>query len=298
MMRFNAIYVSALIAFVLTSLIGAQKDGSSVLQSPYLGQKPPGLTPDVFLPGIVSTSTNWEHSLTCSADGCEIYFTRAGRERNQVMYARLENNAWSTPVETEFSRGFDSMEPHLTPNGQQLYFYSERPRSNRQPGEGIWYVNRSTSGGWGEPRYFEGSSVSVARTGNQYFFDNQRNRLCVRHWINGGYESAQPLEFGVNARPMDHPVIAPDESYILFDSGHDGGTGSTGIWVCFRKADSSWTEARSLGDPVNTATDNWTPSVSPDGRYIFYSTKGDIYWVSSEILEPLRMEALGGAGRK
>ena len=288
----------ALMTTIVPIRASAQGDSFPASKGSYLGQKPPGLTPEVFLPRIVSTSPDWEHSLTCSADGCEIYFTRAGRERNQVMYARLENNAWSTPVETEFSRGFDSMEPHLTPNGQQLYFYSERPRSNRQPGEGIWYVNRSTSGGWGEPRYFEGSSVSVARTGNQYFFDNQRNRLCVRHWINGGYESAQPLEFGVNARPMDHPVIAPDESYILFDSGHDGGTGSTGIWVCFRKADSSWTEARSLGDPVNTATDNWTPSVSPDGRYIFYSTKGDIYWVSSEILEPLRMEALGGAGRK
>jgi len=276
----------------------AQGDSFPASKGFYLGQKPPGLTPEVFLPGIVSTSTNWEHSLTCSADGCEIYFTRAGRERNQVMYARLENNAWSTPVETEFSRGFDSMEPHLTPNGQRLYFYSERSGSNGQPGEGIWYVNRSTSGRWGEPRYFEGSSVSVARTGNQYFFDNQRNRLCVRHWSNGGYESAQLLEFGVNARPMDHPVIAPDESYILFDSGHEDGTGSTDICVCFRKADGSWTEARSLGNPVDTAADNWIPSVSPDGRYIFYSTNGDIYWVSSEILEPLRMEALGGAGTR
>ncbi len=47
-----------------------------------------------------------------------------------------------------------------------------------------------------------------------------------------------------------------------------------------------------LGDSVNTPGGNIAPSVSPDGKYIFYTANGDIYWVSAAILEPLRAKAL------
>ena len=45
------------------------------LYEPYLGQNPPGLTPELYAPGIVSTEHH-EFGITFSPDGKEIFFTR------------------------------------------------------------------------------------------------------------------------------------------------------------------------------------------------------------------------------
>jgi hypothetical protein len=95
-------------------------------------------------------------------------------------------------------------------------------------------------------------------------------------------------------KPADHSFVAPDESYVLFDSyfrpGGQGGEGD--LWVSFRKPGGSWSEALNLGDAVNTPATNFCPAVSPDGKYIFFSTNRDIYWVSAQVLEGLRAKAL------
>ena len=41
------------LVFVLPNINMAQESHSTNLQSAYLGQKPPGMTPEVFAPGIV-----------------------------------------------------------------------------------------------------------------------------------------------------------------------------------------------------------------------------------------------------
>ena len=43
------------------------------LTGPYLGQKPPGMAPELFAPGIISLGYH-EHRLAISPDGTEIYF--------------------------------------------------------------------------------------------------------------------------------------------------------------------------------------------------------------------------------
>jgi len=53
------------------------KEDFPVLKGPYLGQKPPGMKPEVFAPGIVSTKDHIEMGFTCTSDGREIYFARS-----------------------------------------------------------------------------------------------------------------------------------------------------------------------------------------------------------------------------
>jgi microsomal dipeptidase-like Zn-dependent dipeptidase len=100
----------------------------------------------------------------------------------------------------------------------------------------------------------------------------------------------------VNApKVADHIFVAPDEGLILLDSpNRPGGQGGDGdLWVCFRKPDGAWSHAQNLGDGVNDAATQFCPTLSPDGKYIFYATNRDIYWVSAEVLDPLRERALG-----
>ena len=64
------------------------------------------------------------------------------------------------------------------------------------------------------------------------------------------------------------------------------------ISVHFKKEDGTWTVAKNMGDTINTKTTDYAASLSPDGKYFFYTSnsKGssDIYWVSSKIIENLR----------
>jgi hypothetical protein len=119
----------------------------------------------------------------------------------------------------------------------------------------------------------------------------------VYPWADGRYAPPRRLIGGVNSPNVaDHSFIVPDESYILFDSTRPGGQGGEGdLYVCFRRPDGSWSEAVNLGDAVNTNGITFCPSVSPDGQYIFYTANLDVYWVSAQILEPLRTKALGRA---
>ena len=43
-----------------------------------------------------------------------------------------------------------------------------------------------------------------------------------------------------------------------------------------------------LGADVNGPGVKFCASVSPDGKYIFYTKNRDIYWVSTSILETLK----------
>ncbi len=78
-----------------------------------------------------------------------------------------------------------------------------------------------------------------------------------------------------------HPAIAPDGSYLVSDDG-DGN-----LRVRFRLADGKWSAAKDLtkqGIPASASI----ASISPDGQYLFYTDKGDLYWVSTELIKNLQ----------
>ena len=275
------------------------------LQGPYLGQTPPGLEPKVFAPGIVSTAGNLEFAITFSPDGKEAYFTRRrnGGGQNTIMVTRWEKDGWSAPEEAAFCKGFPTNEPHVTPDGNKLYFGCQRQRPGADRADyGIWVTERTAGGGWGEPRYHgPGMYVSASRTGDLYMTDisNSAGEGIVRYpFVGGMFGQPEKLGGGVNApRNGDHAFIAPDENLIVFDSyfrpGGQGGEGD--LWVCFKKPDGIWTDALNLGDKINTPATNFCPSLSPDGKFLFFSTCRDIAWVSAEVVERLRPKEAGPA---
>ena len=267
------------------------------LGGPYLGQEPPGLEPKIFAPGIVSTAGSIEFSQTFSPDGKEFYFTRRKDPdgRNTIMVCRLGTDGWRAPVEAEFSKGFPSHEAHITPDGRRLFFGSDRPKTKDGAAEyGIW-VTEKGPGGWGAPRFHgSGMFVSTARNGDLYLTDIDRaagGGIVRFPFRDGAFGEAERCGGGVNSpQPASHACIAPDGDFIVFDSDNrPGGQGGEGdLWVCFRNPDGSWSDSFNLGDAVNSPATNFCPSLSPDGKYLFYSTSRDIYWVSAEVIEKAR----------
>ena len=267
------------------------------LKGPYLGQTPPGNTPEVFAPGIVSTSGNFEFSIAFSPDGKEIYFTRRRDPDglNTMMVCRWEKNGWTAPEEAAFCKGFASNEPHVTADGKKLYFGCRRKRPGEERAEygNIWVAERSGDG-WGEPRYHgRGMYVSSTLKGDLYMTDvtHIAGGGIIRYPLLGaGFGAAEKAPATVNEPGMAaHAFIAPDESYIVFDANRPGGQGGEGdLYVVFRNPDGTWSDAFNLGDAINTPGTNFCPMVSPDGKCLFYAAGRDIYWVSAEVIRRLR----------
>jgi hypothetical protein len=70
-------YVSVLCFLVLSAnRLMSQPNDFPKLKGPYLGQKPPGMTPEIFAPGIVSSPEFIDFKGAFSPDGREYYFYR------------------------------------------------------------------------------------------------------------------------------------------------------------------------------------------------------------------------------
>ena len=261
------------------------KDELPVLEGPYLGQKLPGLTPEVFAPGIVSTEHH-EWGPSFSPDMKEFYFSRrnnkSGKDSHFVL--KSENNRWHA---SEVEPGVGAS---ISPDGKTMFFknqYSER-----------------TDEGWSEFKSlgsaFEDFDIMRLTTSSKgtYVFDEypKEGNFVLRYsrLINGKREAPKLLSKEINTGKQNvHPFIAPDESYILWDSKRDGSYGGSDIYVSFRQENGSWGSAINLGDKINTSASERGGYVTPDGKYLFFFApdskgKGDVFWVDAQIIATLR----------
>ena len=282
------------------------------LTGAYLGQTPPGATPQVFVPGIVSTEANEHSAPSFSPDGNEVFWW-ANRWPDlgppMSMTMRRENGLWSAPRVSPFG----SM-PAFSPDGRRIYYFAPRPGSeaaqNNESNLDIWVAEKQGDG-WSEPkclnlaaRYPElryADMPRVTRNGTLYFLgyapDTKSNHGIYRaELINGEYTKPELLPRNINLPTFlnSAPFIAPDESYLLFSSNRAGSLDEYGdIYISRRQPDGSWTDPVSLGEPVNTDMQEVFPGLSPDGKYLFFCRytpghKNDVYWVDAASIPALR----------
>jgi hypothetical protein len=112
----------------LTPFIRAQENDFPVLKGPYLGQEPPGTTPDIFAPGIVSTDMYNHCNIDISPDGSEIYWAMASLDTPcRIYFSETIDGVWSKPEIMSFTRSENGDCPVLSPGGNRLFFNSSRP---------------------------------------------------------------------------------------------------------------------------------------------------------------------------
>lgn len=93
-------------------------------------------------------------------------------------------------------------------------------------------------------------------------------------------------------------MISPNEDYILFNSQRAGGIGGADIYISFKNGKGDWLPAVNMGKIVNSSLYDLCPALSPNGKYLFFTryndaqNSGNIYWVSSAIIDELKATAL------
>jgi hypothetical protein len=262
-----------------------------LLSGPYLGQKPPGMEPEIFAPDVISSPDFTEFSGSFSPDGNEYYFYRFSSTSEAVLlFSKIVDGKWSIPEKLAVTSEYVALEPYVTLDNQRLYFAWGYPVSPGQPQFPYFFIDR-TENGWSNPIYAgQGMFLSSSRDGQFYTTDMSSRNVDGKTYLakitieDGVFTDYERLSIQAHWGHQAHPCIAPDGSYILFDveSGNH-------LFVSFLEADGSW------GGAIDLTNHGFDPMaggayISPDGHYLFFALNGDIWWVDISVIENLRTD--------
>jgi len=87
----------------------------------------------------------------------------------------------------------------------------------------------------------------------------------------------KPVNFGevVNGKDWDsQPSLSADGKSLFFVSKRTGTLGAVDIWLSTREVGGFWQEPINLGDSINTPFDDEAPFIHPDGKTLYFASKG------------------------
>jgi len=292
-------------------LIAQEKETNfPVLHGQYLGQRPPGLNPEVFAPNIISTSAQ-EGSCSFSKDGKLFLFVRWGAEQNGIHIMEQTNGVWTEPSLASFSAGKFDGDFVLVPDESKVYLASGRPLQtggNPERNHRIW-LTELKEGIWTDPYLLppvinsgaHDSFPSVTENGTLYFFSRRTGGLGASDLYrsertNGTYTKVENLGSPINTKYEDlDAFIDPKERYIIFASNRPGGYGEDDFYISFRN-DDLWSKPANMGSKFNSPAHEYIPYVSPDEKYFFFTSNKsgnrEIYWVDARVIEGLKPNEL------
>lgn len=270
---------------IIPLLFASTLSSGQVLEGPYVGQTPPGLTPQVFSPVQPSEKyRDWGGAYT--ADMNAYYFGRHDLESGQgkTMVFKKEGKRW---IEMEAG---DDMGANFSPDGKLMHMGS---RYRESAAEG-WSKVKSLGAAFEQYRIMRLTS-SLSGT---YVFDeigtNGNGLLRYSRIVDGVREAPKTFGEHINTgRWTAHPFIAPDESYLIWDSEREGGYGDSDMYISFKQEDGTWGDAINFGPEINTEAEDGGGYVTPDGKYLMYCRRCappnfEIMWVDASIIDALR----------
>lgn len=294
-----------LILTIIISLntVFAQEDSKNAstslpLEGPYLGQRQPGLIPGIFAPGLVSIDGRYEFGISFSSDLNEIYFSAKEVDQTTVIYySRVKDKKWSPIKRADFTKGEKDteMKPFVSLTEDKIYFtaYNAASRNTK-----IWYVIR-TKDSWSSAKKLESSingdrvfNLNQGKSGDFYYTNIAKRKMFYTTNVNSELPGLKELEieFGIQG------FISPSQDYIVVNARNkeEDSRKDSDIYVYFKKKDDTWSKPINLGEEVNSTFSETVPSITPDGKYLFFSRYNEegglsnFYWVSTGVINRLK----------
>lgn len=122
----------------------------------------------------------------------------------------------------------------------------------------------------------DGKEIYFTVHGSSYLFSTI---LCSK-FINGKWQKPEVAPFAGNPRfAYTEPCISPDGNKMFFvsnksKSSPEGEKESYDVWVMDR-TNNGWSEPKNIGEPINSPTDEYFPSVTNSGTVYFTREAAD-----------------------
>ncbi len=234
-----------------------------------------------------------------SADGKKLYTTKNILRNRQLEPTRdnlsedffvnykINDSTWSQtynmgrPLNTPNNEGA----PSISADGQTFVFTG----CNRNDGKGKCdlYISHRQAQGWSEPKNM-GSPIntnalerqpSLSPDGKTLYFTSDRpgtdglEDLWVSHFDGTNWSTPINLGDSINSHGIEWaPFIHPDGKTLYFVSDGHFGLGGLDIYKSTRLNDTTWSQVKNLGYPINTVNDEQSLFVSIDGELALISS--------------------------
>jgi tetratricopeptide (TPR) repeat protein len=290
-------------------LEGLNSKSPSEYKGEYLGQKPPGLNAEKFNHGVL-VGDKRSFNVSFTPDGKELFFSYnkstplRRHPEYEIRYFQQVDDIWHGPEVAFFSGKYSDVDVTISPDGKKLFFSSDRPHPDSADMD-IYYLQKGENG-WSQPIY-AGAEVNtihnevhavLSAKGNLFFASNRPGGfgdkdLYKAEWVDGKFIKVTNLGPKGNSEYLYSDwVLAQDESYIVFDTMRPENDNQPYIYVSFQTGSNEWSKAVSLGEAVNTKDGSSAPTLSPDGKYLFFKRRRGkdrgIHWISTEIIENVK----------
>ncbi|HEX7411731.1 MAG TPA: OmpA family protein [Bacteroidales bacterium] len=198
--------------------------------------------PVSFKPVNMGDSINtdgFEYINAQSVDGSRLFFTRRSitpRGDESFFFSIRKNDAWGLAHDLgpPVNTSGDEGALCLSPDGSQLFFAA--CSRNDSYGSCDIYVSKRNGNQWSEP-------LNVGPIVNSEQWDSQ-------------------------------PSLASDGRTLYFASKRKGGKGNSDIWKSVMQTDGKWSIPENMGDSINTSEAEMTPFIHPDGKTLYFASKG------------------------
>lgn len=223
------------------------------------------------------------------------------RARNLLKHALFAKEAIRDSVDFEprnlgaaVNSQYEEYLPYLTADGELLLFTSRRPESIggyqallRDFSEDFFVSEKWENGDWssaenlGAPINSEDNegAAAMSQDGRMIIFtacnrsDGVGNcDLYLSYREGDRWSEPRNLGAAVNSRGWDsQPCLSHDGRTLYFASARTGGSGGRDIWSSTWDGE-RWTEARNLGEPVNSPGNEDSPFLHADGLTLYFSS--------------------------
>lgn len=282
-----------------------------LLKGPYLGQKPPGKTPELFANNIFYGKRN-----RCfSKNGDYFFFVNVNTSEEKPEYIdyhmQIKDGKWTVPVPLDLNLNLQVKYPFFHPEGGKIIFCSYVDENRGENSDLDICTADYLNGEFSNVKILDSSvntaaperHPTVSLDGTLYFYSIREEGvggadIYYSEFINNNYQTAKNIGNNINTSADEYnPFIAPDGSYLMFNSPNRTGMGKGGhdIYISFKNEDGTWTEAMNAGDKINSPYDDWAAFVTSDGKYLFFTSRKrsmgnepDIYWVDAIIIQSLK----------
>lgn len=264
----------------------------------------PDTIPKIFAQNIFNRDSSYIGYCSFDREANEFYFAITNQQWNISHILKLSANLKIDTLSFNINKKWEG-EPLFTYDNKRMYFTSIiPPRENQDWHSDLYYIERKENK-WSLPKSFELNSsksewhISLTKKNVAYFgSEREGSRLKADIFYskpeNGIYKEAIKLPYPINTVYNDcDPLIAPDESYLIFHSNRPGGYGEHDLYITFRKGENDWSVPVNMGESINTSGWEMAPSLSPDGNYLFFTRRkswdtkepSKIYWVDIKVIE-------------
>lgn len=245
----------------------------------YQGQTPPEDNPKIF---NLSVSPKFfvAERIAISNDGKEIYYSEL-KGYYPINTPRIKNYSY---FDGKWTGPFNLFEGYIAP---ALSITSDTMYFENTNSETFFSIKRGLN--WSNPKRIlseldSAHYLQVTGKGIYYVSSRPKNTIGASDWCKLEFSGSDTTAVGLGM-PLNTAwenldfFVSRDETYMIV-------TTPFGLSISYPKKDGTWTNPRELGSKINFGLGMWGPFVTPDNKYLFYTTgtKQDysdvnVYWV-------------------